>query len=468
ARKLPLLADIRDESAEDIRLVLEPKSRTVDPVILMESLFRVTDLQTRVPLNMNVLSGGKVPSVMGLAEVMIAWLDHRRDVLQRRSRFRVEKIAHRLEVLGGYLVAYLNLDEVIRIIREEDEPKPALIAAFALTDVQAEAILNMRLRSLRRLEEMEIRREHDELTTEKAGLEALLASPARQWKKIGAEIAAIRKTFGPDTVLGRRRTDFADAPETGEAEIVEAMIEREPVTIVISDKGWVRALRGHMQDLSTVAFKSDDHLRFSIQAQTTDKLVLFATDGRFFTLGCDKLPGGRGHGEPLRLMVDLGEDQDIVGAFAHDPARRLLVAGSDGRGFVLEERDVIAMTRKGKQALNVDAGVEATFCVAAAGDMVAVIGENRKLLLFPAEQVPVMARGKGVRLQRYKDGGTADICFFNRADGLSWTDAAGRTHTRNMDEMRDWLGDRAQAGRMAPNGFPRNGRFDGRPRQGRQ
>ncbi|MCB1477131.1 MAG: DNA topoisomerase IV subunit A, partial [Rhodobiaceae bacterium] len=466
ARKLPLLADIRDESAEDIRLVLEPKSRTVDPVILMESLFRVTDLQTRVPLNMNVLSGGKVPSVMGLSEVMLAWLDHRRDVLQRRSRFRVEKIAHRLEVLGGYLVAYLNLDEVIRIIREEDEPKPALIAAFSLTDVQAEAILNMRLRSLRRLEEMEIRREHDELTTEKAGLEALLASPARQWKKIGSEIAAIRKTFGPDTVLGRRRTDFADAPETGEAEIVEAMIEREPVTIVISDKGWVRALKGHMQDLSSVAFKNDDHLRFAIQAQTTDKLVLFATDGRFFTLGCDKLPGGRGHGEPLRLMVDLGEEQDIVAAFAHDPARRLLVAGSDGRGFVLEEKDVIAMTRKGKQALNVDAGTEAAFCVSAAGDMVGVIGENRKLLLFPAEQVPVMARGKGVRLQRYKDGGTADICFFNRGEGLSWTDAAGRVHTRAVDEMRDWLGDRAQTGRMAPNGFPRNGRFDGRPKQG--
>ncbi|MGE0847331.1 MAG: DNA topoisomerase IV subunit A [Flavobacteriaceae bacterium] len=465
AKKLPLLADIRDESAEDIRLVLEPRSRSVDPVILMESLFRATDLQSRVPLNMNVLSGGRVPRVMNLAEVVRAWLDHRREVLQRRARYRVEKIVHRLEVLGGYLVAYLNLDEVIRIIRESDEPKPELMAAFELTEVQAEAILNMRLRSLRKLEEIEIRREYDSLTDEKATLEALLLSEARQWKRISAEIAETKRKIGADTALGRRRTTLADAPETDEAEFVEAMIEREPVTVNVSEKGWVRALKGHNADLASIQFKSGDRLRFAIPAQTTDKLVLFSTDGRFFTLGCDKLPGGRGHGEPLRLMIELGEDQDIVTAMAHDPARKLLVTSADGRGFVLQESDVVAMTRKGKQALNVDTGSEAALCVPAAGDRIAIIGDNRKLLIFPLEQVPLMARGKGVRLQRYKDGGVRDCVIFNAADGLSWTDAAGRVHTRGLDEMADWQGDRAQAGRMAPNGFPRNGRFDGRPRQ---
>ncbi len=463
AKKLPLLADVRDESADDVRIVLEPKSRAVDPALLMESLFKLTDLESRISLNLNVLSRGKVPIVLGLSDVLREWLDHRREVLVRRANHRLAKIAHRLEVLGGYLIAYLNLDEVIRIIREEDEPKAELIRTFELTDVQAEAILNMRLRSLRKLEEMEIRKEHEALTAEQAELTALVGDEALQWGRVSSEIKAVRKSFGPDTDVGRRRTEIADADDLPDSsaleDLKEALIEKEPVTVILSEKGWIRAMKGHQQDLSALTFKSGDRLRFAFHAQTTDKILLFATDGRFFTIGADKLPGGRGHGEPVRLIVDLAETHDIVSAFVHDPARKLLVAATDGRGFVVPEGDIVANTRKGKQVLNVTAPVEASLCVTAAGDTVAVIGENRKLIVFALTEIPEMTRGKGVRLQRYRDGGLSDAKVFTMAEGLSWLDSSGRTWT--VKELDEWRGNRAQAGRLPPKGFPRTNKFGG-------
>ncbi len=459
-KKLPLVAEVRDESAEDIRIVIEPRSRTVDAAVMMESLFRASDLETKVSLNLNVLSHGRVPRVMSLGEVLTEWLAHRREVLQRRSRFRLEKIRHRIEVLDGYLIAYLNIDEVIRIIRTEDEPKPVMMARFGLTEVQAEAILNMRLRSLRKLEEFEIRGEHDALTKEGQDIEGLLASEGRQWDAIADEIRAIRKTFGPDTALGRRRTSFADAPAAEIAEaVLEATIEREPITVIVSEKGWIRALKGHVGDTSGLQFKGDDSLKFAFPAQTTDRILVASTGGRFFTLQGDKLPGGRGHGEPLRLLVDLDAAEDVVAAFVHDPDRKLLVASTDGRGFVVAETDVLANTRKGKQVMSVDAPEEVRLCVSARGDMVAALGENRKLLVFPLDQVPEMARGKGVRLQKFKDGGIADLRVFAKADGLMWLDSSGRVFVRSMAELKDWIGDRAQAGRLPPNGFPRSNRF---------
>ncbi|MDH3581753.1 MAG: DNA topoisomerase IV subunit A, partial [Hyphomicrobiales bacterium] len=455
-KKLPMLADIRDESSEDVRLVFEPRSRSVDPHVLMESLFRASDLETRISLNMNVLSGGRVPNVLGLREVLREWLEHRKVVLIRRSQFRLRKIEHRLEVLGGYLIAYLNLDEVIRIIREEDEPKQELMRTFKLSDVQAEAILNMRLRSLRKLEEMEIKREHEALEGERKEIKALLKSDKAQDKRISDEIREIRKVVGPDTELGRRRTGFASAPEV-EVDLAEAMIEKEPVTVVLSDKGWIRAMRGHIDDVSVLQFKQGDKLKRALPAQTTDTLVLFATNGKFFSVGADKLPGGRGHGEPARLMIDLEENHDIVEAFVHVPGRKLLVASSGGYGFVVAEDDVVAMTRKGKQVLNVTAPDEAAVCTPAAGDTVAVIGENRKLLCFPLGELNEMARGRGVRLQRYKDGGLSDARVFTKSDGLNWTDSAGRNWT--VTELKDWLGARAQAGRLPPKGFPKSNTF---------
>ncbi len=461
ARKLPLLADVNDESAEDVRIVLEPKSRTVDPALLMESLFKLTDLESRISLNMNVLSHGRVPIVLGLSDVLREWLDHRREVLLRRANHRLDKIAHRLEVLGGYLIAYLNLDEVIRIIREEDEPKQDLMRTFSLSDVQAEAILNMRLRSLRKLEEMEIRTEHEALTAEQAELRDLVSDEDKQWGKIAGEIRDVRKTFGAETELGRRRTEIGDIGALPSAdaleELKEALIEKEPVTVVLSEKGWIRALKGHQTDNSALAFKSGDRLKFAFHAQTTDKILLFATDGRFYTLGADKLPGGRGHGEPVRLMVDLDETHDIVTAFVHDPRRKLLVAATDGRGFVVPEAEIVANTRKGRQVLNVKAPDEARICVPAAGDTVATIGENRKLLVFPLVEIPEMTRGKGVRLQRFKDGGLADAKVFTFADGLSWLDSSGRTWT--VKELDEWRGARAQAGRLPPKGFPKTNSF---------
>ncbi|MDA7948274.1 MAG: DNA topoisomerase IV subunit A [Hyphomicrobiaceae bacterium] len=456
AKKLPLLADIRDESAEEIRLVLEPKNRTVEPEILMESLFKVTDLEARVPLNMNVLSRGKIPNVIGLRQVLREWLDHRQVVLVRRSKDRLAKIERRLEVLDGYLIAYLNLDEVIRIIREEDEPKKELMRTFKLTDMQAEAILNMRLRSLRKLEEMEIRTEYDGLKAEKKDLNALLKSEDKQWAHIASEIKEIRTKFGPKTELGRRRTGFADAPEV-EVDIVSAMIEKEPVTVVLSEKGWIRAMRGHLEDTSGLQFKEGDELKRARPAQTTDTLVLFATNGKFYSLAADKLPGGRGHGEPVRLMVELDENHDIVEMFVHQPGRKLLVASSAGYGFVVNEDDVVAMTRKGKQVLNVSPPDEAIVCTPADGDMIAVVGENRKLLCFKLDEVNEMSRGRGVRLQRYKDGGLADVKVYGKKDGLTWIDSSNRTWT--VTELKDWTGTRSQAGRLPPKGFPKSNHF---------
>ena len=461
ARKLPLLEDVRDESAEDVRLVLVPKSRSVDPTILMESLFKLSELENRIPLNMNVLSMGRVPRVMALNEVLLEWLQHRREVLQRRSRFRLAAIDRRLEILGGYLIAYLNLDEVIQIIREEDEPKPALIARFTLTDLQAESILNMRLRSLRKLEEFEIRTEFDALSKEKAEIEALLSSDDKQWQTVAWEIGEVKKKFAKATAIGRRRTQFALAPDTDLEAIQQAMIEKEPITVVISEKGWVRALKGHIADVSTLPFKEGDSLKLSFPASTTDRILVVTTGGKAYTLGGDKLPGGRGHGEPLRIMVDMENDQDVLTAFVHDPGRKLLMSSAAGNGFVLQETEMVANTRKGKQIMNVGMPDEAKLVIPVKGDHVAIVGENRKLLVFPLSQVPEMTRGKGVRLQRYKDGGVSDIRCFAIADGLTWSDSAGRSFVKTKDELIEWLGDRASAGRVVPKGFPRSGKFTG-------
>jgi topoisomerase-4 subunit A len=459
AKKLPLVADVRDESAEDIRIVIEPKSRTVDAALMMESLFRLTDLESRIPLNLNVLSQGVVPKVMGLGEVINEWLAHRRDVLVRRTKFRLGQITHRLEVLDGYLVAYLNLDKVIKIIRTEDEPKPVLMKTFKLTDVQAEAILNMRLRSLRKLEEFEIRGEHDTLSKEQKSLNALMKSEDKQWDAIADQIREVKKAFGPNTPLGKRRTGFGDAPEHDAEDIQTAMVEREPITVVVSDKGWIRAMKGHGIDRSTLTFKTDDSLKAAIEAETTDKILVASTGGRFYTLAADRLPGGRGHGEPIKLMVDMEAADDVVAVFVHDPARKLLVVSTDGRGFVVPEAEVLANTRKGKQVMSVEPPQEMRIAVPAAGDMVAMLGENRKMIIFPLEQVPEMARGKGVRLQKYKDGGAADARVFKRAEGLTWSDSSGREFNRPLSELKDWVGDRAQAGRLPPQGFPRHGKF---------
>ncbi|MDX1716204.1 MAG: DNA topoisomerase IV subunit A [Anderseniella sp.] len=458
-RKLPLLGDVRDESAEDVRLVLEPKSRSVDPVLLMEQMFKLTDLETRLSLNMNVLSGGRVPRVLSLRDVLREWLDHRKDVLVRRSNHRLGVIARRLEVLGGYLIAYLNIDEVIAIIRNEDEPKAVLMSRFDLTDVQAEAILNMRLRALRKLEEFEIRKEHDALSEEKAGLEALLGSDEAQWTHIAGEIRDTRDKFGKKTELGARRTEFAEAPEI-EVDLSEALIEREPVTVVCSEKGWIRAMKGHLQDTGSLSYKDGDKGKFVFHAETTNKVLLLSSSGKFFTLDVSKLPGGRGHGEPLRLMADLDASDAIVALFVHQPGAKLLLASTEGNGFIVAEDDCVANTRKGKQVLNVKLPAEAQVCrnIGAEDDHVACIGENRKLLVFPMAELPEMSRGKGVRLQKYKDGNLSDARTFKLADGLTWTDSSGRTWT--VTELDEWIGTRAQAGRMPPKGFPRNNRFD--------
>ncbi|MER8382077.1 DNA topoisomerase IV subunit A [Mesorhizobium sp. M0142] len=459
ARKLPLLEDIRDESAEDIRVVLVPKSRSVDPGIMMESLFKLTELESRFPLNMNVLSRGKVPNVLPLKGVLKEWLEHRRDVLIRRSKHRLGEIERRLEILAGYLIAYLNIDEVIRIIREEDEPKQVMMARWSLTDTQAEAILNMRLRALRKLEEFEIREEFNGLTGEKKQIEALLASDAKQWATIKWEVANVRQKYGPETEIGKRRTEFADAPEHDLTDIAHAMIEREPVTVVVSEKGWLRAMKGHLTDHSALTFKEGDSLKLAFHAQTTDKVLVFTTGGKFYTIGADRLPGGRGHGEPIRIIVDMDNDQDIVTAFVHDPKRKLLLVSHDGNGFIVQEEEVVANTRKGKQVMNVKAPDEAQRCVTVAGDHLAIVGENRKMLVFPLAEIPEMGRGKGVRLQKYKDGGVLDLKTFTLASGLSWQDSADRTFTKSRDELAEWIGARASAGRMVPKGFPRTGKF---------
>ncbi len=478
-KKVPLLADVRDESAEDIRIVLEPRSRTVEPEMLMAALFRNSDLETRFSMNMNVLIDGRVPKVCSLREVLRAFLDHRRDVLRRRSTHRIEKIDARLEVLEGFILTFLNLDRVIDIIRYDDDPKRALMAEDwsqkhrratsekdyvspgagegDLTEVQAEAILNMRLRSLRRLEELELIKERDDLQKERADLADLLESDRRQWKKIGSELEAIRKQFGKDTVLGRRRTAFAEAGDAEEISI-EAMIEREPITVICSQMGWIRAMKGHV-DLSTEQkFKDGDGARFAFHAETTDKILIIAANGRFFTLLGANLPGGRGMGEPVRLMVDLPNDTEIVDLMIFRPGEKLLVASTAGDGFIVPSDEVLAQTKAGKQVLTLGAGVKTALCRRTTGDAVAVVGDNRKMLVFALSELPEMSKGKGVRLQKYKDGGLSDATTFTKAAGLSWKDPAGRTRTET--DLSEWEGARAGTGRMAPRGFPRDNKFN--------
>jgi topoisomerase-4 subunit A len=455
AKKLALLADVRDESDESVRIVLEPKNRTIEPEMLMESMFRQTDLESRIGLNMNVLDSKQVPRVMDLREVLQEFLDHRHVVLKRRSNHRLGKIDARLEVLDGYLAAYLNLDLVIKIIRTEDEPKLVLVKKIKINENQAEAILNMRLRSLRKLEEMEIRGEHKALSAEKKELQSLLKDEAKRWKAIATEIGEIKQKFGAKTPLGKRRTEMGSAPSAMVIPL-EAHIEKEDITVVCSDKGWIRAFRGHMEDTSEIKYKEGDRERFVLKASTTDKLLIFATNGRFYTIGADKLPPGRGHGEPIRLMIDLSNDHDLVSIFIHQPERKLLVASSDGRGFVVAEKDVLAQTRAGKQVLNVSGAVEARACAFVQGDHVAVVGDNRKLLLFPIAELPEMTRGRGVTLQKYKDGGLSDVKTFTRKEGLTWKYGQ---NTRTETALADWMGARAQAGRLPPRGFPQNKRF---------
>ncbi|MBT3361088.1 MAG: DNA topoisomerase IV subunit A [Rhodospirillales bacterium] len=457
ARKFPLLADIRDESTDIVRLILEPKNRTVDPDHLMEHLFRQTDLEIRFGLNMNVLGADNTPRVMNLRDVLAEFLAHRHEVLVRCSEFRLEKIERRLEILGGLLIAYLNLDEIIRIIREEDEPKAELIRTFKLTDIQAEAVLNMRLRNLRKLEEQAIRGEHDELTAEGADIRDLLGDEERRRKVIASEISSVKKQFGPNTELGRRRTEIGSAPSAVVVPL-EAMIEREPITVICSEKGWIRGVKGHIEDAGEVRYKEGDKAKFAIHAQTTDKLVVFATNGRFYTLACDKLPGGRSHGEPLRLMIELTNGHDLLNLMVHKPDRKILIASEKGRGFVVEENAVVAQTRTGKQVLNLPDGEEAAVCIPIedAADSLALIGDNRKMLIFPLDEIPVMTRGRGVILQRYAKGGLADARTLKLEDGLSWQ-AGSRTRTETR--LVDWCGKRGQAGRLPPVGFPRSNRF---------
>jgi len=455
ARRLPLVGDIRDESAEEVRLVIEPRARGVEPEHLMAQLFQLTELETRVAFNMNVLDAEQTPRVLNLAEVLAAFLDHRHVVLKRTTAFRLAKIEARIEVLGGYLAAYGNLDLVIKIIREEDQPKPKLTKALKITDVQAEAILNMRLRALRKLDEAEIRQEHTRLTKQARELGVLLKDEKQRWRLIAAEIRKTRAAFGAKTELGKRRTEIA-APPAAVVIPIDVAVEKEPLTIVCSAKGWIRAFKGHLEAGAEVKYKDGDGPAYRLHGETTDKLILFATDGRFYTLGCDRLPPGRGNGEPVRLMFDLSNDHDIVALLVHRPGRKLVVVSSDGRGFIAAEDGVIAQTRGGKRVLNVRGDVEAQACVPVDGDHVAVIGENRKLLVFPLSELPEMARGRGVKLQSYRDGGLSDITTFHLAAGLSWSLGA---RTRTETDLAAWIGKRAQAGRLPPKGFPRTNRF---------
>ncbi|CAN1722118.1 DNA topoisomerase 4 subunit A [Hyphomicrobium sp. 1Nfss2.1] len=459
-KKLPLLGDVRDESAEEIRLVLEPKSRTIDPLLLMESLFRYTELEVRFGLNMNVLSAGQIPNVLSLRDVLRQWLEHRIDVLVKRSKYRLSKIEHRLEVLDGYLIAYLNIDEVIRIVRFEDDPKAKLMSRFKLSEVQADAILNLRLKSLSRLEEMEIRAEHDKLSGEKRELQQLLASDDLQWERITAEVKEVRERYSKATALGRRRSSFADAPVI-DVDLDAALIEKEPVTVILSDKGWVRALKGHVDDLSKLDFKQGDKLKHAVKAFTTDKILILATNGKVFTLEGSTLPGGRGHGEPVRLMIELEENHDIAEVFTYQPGRKLLIASTGGYGFIVPEDEIVASTRKGKQVLNVTEPDEAKLIVPVAdnADYLAIVGDNRKMLIFKLEEVNEMTRGKGVILQKSKEGNLADARTFKKSEGLSWVDSAGRTFTMPWSELKEWVGQRAQAGKSVPKGFPRSNSF---------
>lgn len=467
AKRIPILADVRDESAEDVRLVLEPRSKNVDAEVLMNTLFRKTELEVRFSMNMNVLIDGRTPKVCSMKEVLRAFLDHRREVLQRRSQFRLNKIDHRLEVLEGYIVAFLNLDRVIEIIRFDDEPKTKMMSEFELSDMQAEAILNMRLRSLRKLEELELKREHDALLIEREGLMSLIGNEKLQWDRICEQLRETRKKFGKDHPAGERRTVFK---ETGIVEEVpiEAMIEREPITVVCSKMGWIRAMKGHLDLTQTLKFKDGDEGQFIFHAETTDRLLVFGSNGRFYTLGAANLPGGRGMGEPLRLMVDLPNEAEIIDLFLHDPSRKLLVASTAGNGFQVSESEVIAQTRSGRQVLNVKGDDRAFACKPITGDHVAIVSENRKLLVFPVGELPELGRGKGVRLQKYNmargkqgilelDGGLSDLTTFVLADGLSWKLQGGASRTET--DMGPWIGKRASVGKLPPHGFPRNNKF---------
>ncbi len=451
AKKAPLLGDVRDESAEDVRLVLEPKSRNVEAEVLMESLFKLSDLETRFSVNLNVLDARGTPGVMNLKQALAAFLDHRRDVLVRRARHRLGKIEARLHILDGLMIAYLNLDEVIRIVRYEEEPKARLIETFTLSDIQADAILNTRLRQLARLEEMELRREHAELSEERDGIVAMLADDRAQWKLVGAGLREVKKALG---ALNIRRSQFADAPEIDTEAALEAMIVREPITLILSERGWIRAAKGRVEDPSELKFKEGDKLQFLVPAETTDKLLIFASDGRFFTLACDKLPGARGHGEPLRLMIDLDDRVGLIDVFVHKPGARRVIASKDGYGFILPEAEAVAFRRAGKQVLN---GTALTCVPVGVADHLAVVGDNGKLLVFPISELPEMPRGKGVKLQSYREGGLRDAMVFGEGEGASWTTSDGRT--RAWPEWREWLGRRASAGKLAPKGFPATKRF---------
>ena len=457
-KKAPLLEDAMDESTEDVRIVLTPKSRTVEADVLMASLFRQCELETRFPVNMNVLDHG-VPKVMGLRELLSCYLDHRREVIVRRAKHRLGKIDHRLEVLDGLLKAYLNIDEVIRIIRTEDDPKSVMVKRFRLSEIQVEAILNMRLRALRKLEEIEIRREHKELAEEKREIEQLLGSTGRQWTEVKRQLKAAREIFDPGKKLGKRRSNFDVAKEIDTEAALEALIVKEPVTVVLSEKGWIRALKGHNQKLDDLKFKEGDELALSLECQTTDKVILMASGGRAFTIGADKLPGGRGHGEPIRLNLEVPESEHIIAMLIPEEKGRRIVASSKGYGFIVTDAELISSTRKGKIILNVGPKELTAVCVKVEGDLIASIGKNRKLVIFKTDELPEMTRGKGVKIQSFGDGGLLDLKTFAKADGLTWSDTAGRQ--QSAEDWKDWVGKRAQSGRLAPRGFNKNGKFVG-------
>ncbi len=455
-KKAPLLGDVRDESAEDLRLVLEPKSRTVEDQVLMESLFRLSDLETRFPVNMNVLDARGSPGVMGLKSILKAFLDHRREVLVRRAGFRLGKIEARLHILDGLRIAYLNLDEVIRIVRYEEEPKARLIEAFSLSEIQADAILNTRLRQLARLEEMEIRREHAQLSEERDGIAGMLASESAQWKLVGTGLRQVREALGSNTKVGKRRSTFSEAPSIDLGDAPEAMILREPITVVLSQKGWIRAAKGRVADPSELKYKEGDSQGFIVPAETTDKLLVFTSDGRMFTVGCDRLPPGRGHGEPLRLMIDLEDRVDVVDIFVYRPGAKRLLASKAGYGFIMPEDEAVTNRKAGKPVLAVDGG-GALACLETRGDQVAVLGDNGKALIFPLAELPEMPRGKGVKLQSYREGALRDVMVFSSADGAAWIDKGGRTIA--WPDWVQWIGKRAAAGRLIPKGFPTSKRF---------
>jgi len=452
------LDDVRDESAEDMRLVLIPKNRTVEPELMMEALFRASDLENRFSLNMNVLENGLVPKVMNIKDVLQCWLNHRQDVLVRRSNHRLGEVNHRLEVLAGYLIVYLNIDEVIKIIRVSDEPRPALMKKFGLSEVQAEAILNMRLRSLRKLEEIEIRKEFDGLEKEKDFLEKLLKSESKQWAEIKRQIGVTKKLYGLTTTLGARRTTIGKPPVPVTIDLTQVMVDKEPITVILSAKGWIRSMKGHGVNRGDLKYKEGDYEQFVFDAQTTDKIIAFASNGRFYTITGDKLPPGRGLGEPVRLLVEIPTDADIVEMFVWAPDKKLILANREGKGFVVSSNDILAQTKNGKQIMSVDDNGDAIICriIDKTHNYVAVIGNNRKMLVFPLDQIPELNKGKGVILQKLKDAELSDLKTFNMKQGLNFISG---TREMSVPNAKEWVGERAAIGKLPPNGFPRSNRF---------